>query len=94
VYCSIGTVAVRVTAALSLPPTDAGLVYPLPEFIKGITDKVAVGFVVVEPLKVKSGSILRINTKLCPSSISVSELVIYEYMAAGVAVVLSSTPFS
>ena len=78
VNASIGTVAVLVITALSSPPTEAGLVYPEPELFSGITDIVADGEVAVDPRNVKSGSIRLTNAKLCPSSISNSDVVMYE----------------
>jgi hypothetical protein len=94
VNASIGTVAFLVTPALLDPPTDAGEMYPEPEFLRGKSVNVPLGLPAVEPLNVISGSALRMKTNLSPSSISNSAEVIEAEIGSVVPVSLSSTPLS
>ena len=91
-YFSTGTVAERVTVPLLSPPSDAGLLNPDPEDCSGSSSSVALGLSAVDPSKVISGKIRRINENLSPSSMSNSPEVMNAVIAALVPLSLSSTP--
>jgi hypothetical protein len=90
----MGTSRVNVLVAVAAPPTEAGELYPEPEFFMGVRPNVTTGFAAVDPVNFKSASILQQNAKCCPSSRSNCALVMKDSIATGVPVVLSSQPIS